>query len=184
PPRLPQTPPNLSAAGALRSSQPDELIDAYRSRGGFEAVVTRAGRVYLSGPQVTLQAVPDGVRALGGRGDLGYQRGAVERALRGPGPPRREWHARLLLLLRGRPLARAGAAAEHPARRCRHPRPPRRGRGDPAGAGNAPPGRPGERRGALARGRPARDAVAGRGAGRVRRVGAGVQRNGRGARSQ
>src|SRR4029450_6361710 len=59
--------------GALRSSQPDELIDAYRSRGGFEAVVTRAGRVYLSGPQVTLQAVPDGLRPGGPARALAYR---------------------------------------------------------------------------------------------------------------
>src|SRR4029450_3357876 len=66
--RVTQTRRNLSVAGPLRSSQPDELIDAYRSRGGFEAVVTRAGRVYLSGPQGTLQARRDGLRAVVGRG--------------------------------------------------------------------------------------------------------------------
>src|SRR4029450_8217470 len=72
-----QTKRNLGVARLLRASSPDELMDAYRSRGGFEAVVTRSGRVYLTGPQVTLQSVPDGLREVVARGDLGYQRAEV-----------------------------------------------------------------------------------------------------------
>jgi len=72
-----QTQRNLGVARALRTSPPDDLMGAYRSRGGFETVLTRRGRVYLSGPQVTLQAVPDGLRDVVVRGELGYQRAEI-----------------------------------------------------------------------------------------------------------
>jgi hypothetical protein len=54
---------NLDVARALGpTARADDLLKAYRSRGDFETVATRGGRVYLSGTQVTLQAVPDGLR--------------------------------------------------------------------------------------------------------------------------
>jgi signal transduction histidine kinase len=72
-----QTRRNLGVARALRTAQPNDLMDAYRSRGGFETVATRNGHVYLSGLKVTLQSVPNGLLDVVARGDLGYQRATV-----------------------------------------------------------------------------------------------------------
>ncbi|HJW70458.1 MAG TPA: HAMP domain-containing sensor histidine kinase [Gaiellaceae bacterium] len=72
-----QTRRNLDVARAFRAADANDLIDAYRSRGDFKTVATRGGRVYLSGPQVTLQSVPDGLREVVARGELGYQRAEV-----------------------------------------------------------------------------------------------------------
>jgi signal transduction histidine kinase len=73
-----QTRRNLDVARALgAAAQADDLLKAYRTRGDFETVATRGGRVYLSGTQVTLQAVPDGLREVVASGQLGYQRAVV-----------------------------------------------------------------------------------------------------------
>lgn len=72
-----QTRRNLDVARLLQSSNPNDLVDAYRSRGDFGTVVTRHGHAYLSGPQVSLRAVPPGLRELVASGQLGYQRALI-----------------------------------------------------------------------------------------------------------
>jgi len=72
-----QTRRNLEVARAFRSTGANDLVQAYRSRGDFETVAVRDGHVYLSGPQVSLNAVPAGLRELVARGELGYQRTTI-----------------------------------------------------------------------------------------------------------
>jgi two-component system sensor histidine kinase MtrB len=72
-----QTRRNIDVARSYRTARGNDLVDAYRGRGDFETVVTRGGRVYLSGPQVGLQAVPRGLRSVVARGELGYQRAVI-----------------------------------------------------------------------------------------------------------
>jgi two-component system sensor histidine kinase MtrB len=72
-----QTRRNLEVARAFRSAGANDLVRAYRSRGDFETVAIRDGQVYLSGPQVTLNAVPAALRGVVARGELGYQRTTV-----------------------------------------------------------------------------------------------------------
>jgi two-component system sensor histidine kinase MtrB len=72
-----QTRRNLGIAGAYRSAGLDALLQAYRSRGDFLTVARRDGRTFLSGPNVSLQAVPAGLRAIVARGELGYERTTV-----------------------------------------------------------------------------------------------------------
>ena len=70
-----QTRRNLDVARHFRD--PNQLVEAYRGRGDFLSVVTQSGETYLSGTGVTLRSVPAGLRALVGRGDLGYERTTV-----------------------------------------------------------------------------------------------------------
>ena len=72
-----QTRRNLDVARALQSSNANDLVDAYRSRGDFGTVVTRDGRAYLSGPQVSVRTVPPDLRAVVARGELGYKRALI-----------------------------------------------------------------------------------------------------------
>ncbi len=74
---LVQTRHNLEAARAYRSAGTDALLQAYKSRGGFLAVVTRRGHTFLSGPNVSLREVPAGLRRIVDRGELGYERTTV-----------------------------------------------------------------------------------------------------------
>jgi two-component system sensor histidine kinase MtrB len=71
-----QTRRNLEVARAFRGESAQRLIQAYRSRGDFETVVTRSGHAFLSG-LVTLRSVPPGLRTIVDRGELGYQRTSV-----------------------------------------------------------------------------------------------------------
>jgi len=70
-----QTRRNLDVARHFRDQ--NQLVEAYRGRGDFLSVVTQSGQTYLSGTGVTLRSVPAGLRALVGRGDLGYERTTV-----------------------------------------------------------------------------------------------------------
>jgi signal transduction histidine kinase len=70
-----QTRRNLDVA----PSYPDtgKLVDQYKSRGNFLTVATRGGQTFLSSTSVSLRSVPAGLRAVVGRGELGYQRTTV-----------------------------------------------------------------------------------------------------------
>jgi signal transduction histidine kinase len=72
-----QTRRNLEVARAFRSTRANDLVQAYRSRGDFETVAIRDGHAYLSGPQVSLNAVPAGLREIVARGELGYERATI-----------------------------------------------------------------------------------------------------------
>jgi signal transduction histidine kinase len=54
-----------------------KLVDAYKSRGDFLTVATRGGHTFLSSASVSLRSVPAGLRAIVGRGELGYERTTV-----------------------------------------------------------------------------------------------------------
>jgi signal transduction histidine kinase len=64
---------------AVAPSYPDtgKLVDQYKSRGNFLTVATRGGQTFLSSTSVSLRSVPAGLRAIVGRGELGYQRTTV-----------------------------------------------------------------------------------------------------------
>jgi signal transduction histidine kinase len=64
---------------AVARSYPDtgKLVDQYKSRGNFLTVATRGGQTFLSSASVSLRSVPAGLRAVVGRGELGYQRTTV-----------------------------------------------------------------------------------------------------------
>jgi two-component system, OmpR family, sensor histidine kinase MtrB len=64
---------------AVAPSYPDtgKLVDQYKSRGNFLTVATRGGQTFLSSTSVSLRSVPAGLRAVVGRGELGYQRTTV-----------------------------------------------------------------------------------------------------------
>jgi signal transduction histidine kinase len=64
---------------AVAPSYPDtgKLVDQYKSRGNFLTVATRGGQTFLSSASVSLRSVPAGLRAIVGRGELGYQRTTV-----------------------------------------------------------------------------------------------------------
>jgi signal transduction histidine kinase len=70
-----QTRRNLAVAPAYPDT--GQLVDAYKSRGDFLTVATRGGRTFLSSASVSLRSVPAGLRAVVGRGELGYQRTTV-----------------------------------------------------------------------------------------------------------
>ena len=70
-----QTRRNLAVAPAYR--QTGDLVDAYKSRGDFLTVATRGGETFLSSASVSLRSVPAGLRAIVGRGELGYERTTV-----------------------------------------------------------------------------------------------------------
>ena len=70
-----QTRRNLNVAPAYRKTGP--LVDAYKSRGDFLTVATRGGHTFLSSASVSLRSVPAGLRAIVGRGELGYERTTV-----------------------------------------------------------------------------------------------------------
>jgi len=70
-----QTRRNLAVAPAYRKT--GDLVDAYKSRGDFLTVATRGGETFLSSASVSLRSVPAGLRAIVGRGDLGYERTTV-----------------------------------------------------------------------------------------------------------
>ena len=72
-----QTRRNLDVARAYRSAGTDRLLRVYRSRGDFRTVATRNGRVFLSGTNVSLQAVPARPAPDRGPGELGYERTTV-----------------------------------------------------------------------------------------------------------
>jgi signal transduction histidine kinase len=72
-----QTKRNLDVARAFRKSEADALVQAYKSRGDFQTVAKVGRHVYLSGTEVSLRAVPAGLRAIVVRGELGYQRTTV-----------------------------------------------------------------------------------------------------------
>jgi signal transduction histidine kinase len=73
-----QTRRNLDVARAYGTGPGGtaDLVKAYQSRGGFDTVAVRHDQVYLSG-LVTLQEVPPDLKAIVGRGELGYQRANV-----------------------------------------------------------------------------------------------------------
>ena len=175
-----QTRRNLAVAPAYRDT--GKLVDAYKSRGDFLTVATHGGQTFLSSASVSLRSVPAGLRAVVGRGELGYERTTVagDRFLV-TGAPARQREEALLLLPRERPAARALGAAQRAARRGRDPRAAGGAGGRRARAQHAAAGRAGEHGRAVAGRGPARDAAAGRGPGRVRRLGAVVQRDGGGA---
>jgi two-component system sensor histidine kinase MtrB len=70
-----QTRRNLEVAPAYPDT--GALVDAYKSRGDFLTVATRGGRTYLSSTRASLRSVPEGLRAVVGRGELGYERTTV-----------------------------------------------------------------------------------------------------------
>jgi signal transduction histidine kinase len=70
-----QTRRNLAVAPAYPDTS--KLVDAYKSRGDFLTVATRGGRTFLSSTSVSLRSVPGALRAVVGRGELGYQRTTV-----------------------------------------------------------------------------------------------------------
>ena len=70
-----QTRRNLAVAPAYRDT--GKLVDAYKSRGDFLTVATRGGETFLSSASVSLRSVPAGLRAVVGRGELGYERTTV-----------------------------------------------------------------------------------------------------------
>jgi signal transduction histidine kinase len=70
-----QTRRNLAVAPAYRDT--GKLVDAYKSRGDFLTVATRGGDTFLSSASVSLRSVPAGLRAVVGRGELGYERTTV-----------------------------------------------------------------------------------------------------------
>ena len=70
-----QTRRNLAVAPAYRDT--GLLVDAYKSRGDFLTVATRGGDTFLSSASVSLRSVPPGLRAIVGRGELGYERTTV-----------------------------------------------------------------------------------------------------------
>jgi signal transduction histidine kinase len=70
-----QTRRNLDVATAYPKTS--ELVDQYKSRGNFLTVATRGGQTFLSSASVSLRSVPAGLRAVVGRGELGYQRTTV-----------------------------------------------------------------------------------------------------------
>ena len=70
-----QTRRNLAVAPKYRET--GDLVDAYKSRGDFLTVATRGGETFLSSASVSLRSVPAGLRAIVGRGDLGYERTTV-----------------------------------------------------------------------------------------------------------
>jgi len=70
-----QTRRNLEVAPAYPDT--GALVDAYKSRGDFLTVATRGGRTYLSSTRASLRSVPAGLRAVVGRGELGYERTTV-----------------------------------------------------------------------------------------------------------
>ena len=71
-----QTRRNVDVASAYLARGPQALLDAYAER-GFRTVVTRGGRSFVSGTDVSLREVPAGLRRLVRRGDIGYQRATV-----------------------------------------------------------------------------------------------------------
>jgi signal transduction histidine kinase len=70
-----QTRRNLAVAPAYRDT--GKLVDAYKSRGDFLTVATRGGDTFLSSASVSLRSVPNGLRDVVGRGELGYERTTV-----------------------------------------------------------------------------------------------------------
>jgi two-component system sensor histidine kinase MtrB len=70
-----QTRRNLNVAPAYPRTS--DLVDAYKSRGDFLTVATKGGRAFLSTTSVSLRSVPAGLRAVVGRGELGYERTTV-----------------------------------------------------------------------------------------------------------
>jgi two-component system sensor histidine kinase MtrB len=70
-----QTRRNLAVAPAYRDT--GKLVDAYKSRGDFLTVATHGGQTFLSSASVSLRSVPTGLRAVVGRGELGYERTTV-----------------------------------------------------------------------------------------------------------
>lgn len=73
---LSQTRRNLGVASAYLDQGPQALLDAYAER-GFSTVLTSRRRSFVSGTNISLREVPSGLRALVGRGDLGYQRTTI-----------------------------------------------------------------------------------------------------------
>ena len=70
-----QTRRNLTVAPAYPDT--GNLVDQYKSRGNFLTVATRGGQTFLSSASVSLRSVPAGLRAIVGRGELGYERTTV-----------------------------------------------------------------------------------------------------------
>jgi signal transduction histidine kinase len=70
-----QTRRNLEVAPAYPDT--GALVDAYKSRGDFLTVATSGGRTYLSSTRASLRSVPEGLRAIVDRGELGYERATV-----------------------------------------------------------------------------------------------------------
>ena len=67
---------NLRLAPTYLPKNPDGLLAAYRGTGGFETVLIERGQSY-SGFKVRPEQVPDSLRRLVQRGELGYQRESV-----------------------------------------------------------------------------------------------------------
>jgi len=70
-----QTRRNLAVAPLFPDT--GNLVDQYKSRGDFLTVATRGGQTFLSSASVSLRSVPAGLRAIVGRGELGYERTTV-----------------------------------------------------------------------------------------------------------
>ena len=170
---------NLEIAPEYKRS--DALLERIRGAGLRDGRDSNAGRPSSpASPSACLRFRPSCGRLVA-RGGFGYQRttvaGTQYLVVGGPAGGRRA----LLLLLRGEPPPRADRPPQHPARRARDRGAARGSHRRAARSADASPCRAGERRRALARGRAPGDTAPGRGAGRVRRLGPGVQRDGGGA---
>ena len=68
---------NLRLAPSDLPDHPDRLLAAYKGTGGFDTVLVVGRQPYLSSFELRLTSVPEGLRSLVGRGQLGYQRETV-----------------------------------------------------------------------------------------------------------
>ena len=68
---------NLRLAPSDLPDHPDRLLAAYKGTGGSETGLVVGGQPYLSSFELRLTSVPEGLRSLVGRGQLGYQRETV-----------------------------------------------------------------------------------------------------------
>ena len=68
---------NLAVAPTYLRQGPDALLAAYQRRGDFLTVGLDRGRPFLSSPSVGVRQVPDDLRQIVRRGDLGYERETV-----------------------------------------------------------------------------------------------------------
>jgi two-component system sensor histidine kinase MtrB len=68
---------NLRIAPRFLPNRPGELLAAYRGIGGFDSVIVSGGQSY-SGLRIGRQQVPEGLREIVRRGELGYQRESVD----------------------------------------------------------------------------------------------------------
>jgi signal transduction histidine kinase len=69
-----QTRRNLAVAPAYLRDGPEALVEAFKSRGELRTVLVQRGRAFVSSPDVSLREVPQELRGIVRRGELGYQR--------------------------------------------------------------------------------------------------------------